>query len=690
MLKKNLPVANKTLLLEIGTEEMPPRSLNRLRLAFAGQLEAGLNRAQLPFTGVESYATPRRLALRVTGLGSQQPDQDIERRGPAKKAAFDNEDQPTRALLGFMKSCHVSDPEYLETMATDKGEYLVFRATHPGESTKALLPGIVRQALSALPIDRRMRWGKTREEFVRPVQWVLCLHGKEVLPISVLGVTAGNTSRGHRFMSHGDFEIKDADSYVEDCRAQHVLVDFDGRRELIRRQLSEAAAKEKARLELDEALLDEVTALVEWPVPLVGGFEESYLEVPPEALISAMKEHQRYFHLVDENNRLLPRFITISNLETPDPRVVISGNERVIRPRLSDAAFFYRQDTRSSLAEKSERLGKVVFQTSLGTYLQKAQRIASLAGFIAEQLDENSEFAERAGLLCKADLVSDMVGEFPDLQGVMGGYYARHDHEPDEVARGIEQHYRPTLSGGQLPDPGVASCVSLADKIDSLVGLFGIDQPPTGSRDPFALRRQSLGVIRICVENHLDLSLSECLIHAAGLFPGDFRTDQVSQYILERLSNYYGEQGISTDVVEAATASLTDGINLMMIDDVVKTLQAFRNSTTAESIVAANKRVANLLRKVDLATLPDAFNPELAVDEAEKALATRVNAIDLSGAKGAGARLEKLAVLQAPVDAFFDEVLVMAEDGNLRLNRLALLRDLRLLFLEVADFSLLQ
>lgn len=681
---------NRTLLIEIGTEELPPKSLNRLRQTFAEQTESGLKNAQLPFSGIDSYATPRRLALQISGLGLQQPDQEIEKRGPAKKAAFDEEDRPTKALLGFMKSCDVSDPEHLETMETDKGEYLVYRATKPGQAMADLLPGILSQALSNLPIDRRMRWGKTREEFVRPVQWVACLQGKENLPISVLGFTAGKTSRGHRFMSDGDFELMDANNYVDECRAQKVLVDYDGRRELIREQLSKVAAKEKANLEWDDNLLDEVTSLVEWPVALSGGFEESFLGVPSEVLISAMKEHQRYFHLVDNDGKLVPRFITIANLETPDPEVVITGNERVIRPRLSDAAFFYRQDTRSTLQDKVERLGNVVFQTDLGTYLQKAERISALAGFIAEKLGEDQEHARQAGLLCKADLVSDMVGEFPDLQGVMGGYYARHENLSDDVAKGIEQHYRPTQSGGMLPDHGIASCVSLADKIDSLVGIFGINQPPTGSRDPFALRRQSLGVIRICVENHLSLSLTECIKKSSELFDKPFDTEGVSQYILERLASYYSEQGINSDVVDAATAVLSVDVNLLILDDVVKTLQAFRNGPTAESIVAANKRVANLLKKIDLATLPVNFDVSLASDDAEVALSEVVASIDLSGTKGAGEKLEKLAILQTPVDRFFDEVLVMADDEKIKLNRLALLRDLRKLFLEVADFSLLQ
>ena len=683
-------MANKSLLLEIGTEELPPRSLNRMRLALAEQVAAGLESAQLPFTGIQSFATPRRLALLITGLGSSQPDQDIEKRGPARKAAFDAQGQPTKALQGFMKSCGVTDPEQLATLDTEKGEYLVYRARKSGAAIKDLLPELLREALAALPVDRRMRWGKSREEFVRPVRWLVCLHGKEVLPFSMFGVTAGNNSRGHRFMGKGEFRITEADAYVEECRAQHLLIDFDGRRELVRNQLSHVAEEEAAVLEVDDALLDEVTALVEWPVALAGGYDDAYLDVPPEALISAMKEHQRYFHLKDPDGKLLPRFITVANLETPDNQVVISGNERVIRPRLSDAAFFYQRDTKTRLDAKTEQLGGVVFQTDLGTYLQKAQRISALAGFIAKHLNEKAELAERAGLLSKADLVSDMVGEFPDLQGIMGGYYARHDGEADEVAKAIEQHYLPRLSGGALPDPDIASCVSLADKIDSLVGLFGINQPPTGSRDPFALRRQSLGVIRICIENHLDISLTDCLQFSADLHAQGFDVASVKQYILERLGNYYGEQGISGDVVDAATASLTAGVNLLTIDDVVKTLQVFRHGPMAESIVAANKRVANLLKKVDAASLPANFDQELATDKAEVALAKAVSRIDLDSTKSAGARLEKLAVLQVPVDKFFDEVLVMAEDESLRMNRLALLRELRQLFLYVADFSLLQ
>ncbi len=683
-------MANKTLLVEIGTEELPPKSLNRLRTAFAESVIEELNNAQLRFSEVKSFATPRRLALQIVGLSSHQPDQEIEKRGPAKQAAFDDEDQPTKALRGFMKGCGIDDPENLETLETDKGVYMVYRATRDGESTQDLLPGILQRALGSLPIDRRMRWGKSREEFVRPVQWLVCLHGKEVLPVELLGQVASNVSRGHRFMGQQAFVISDAESYERLCLDEFVVVDYDQRRETIRQQITTMASELNASLALDESLLDEVTALVEWPVALSGSFDAAFLSVPPEVLISAMKEHQRYFHLLDANGNLLPRFITVANLKPSDPAVVVAGNERVIRPRLSDAAFFFEQDTKTSLAAKSTQLANVVFQSELGSYLDKSNRIAKLASHIAESLGLDAANAARAGLLCKADLVSDMVGEFPDLQGIMGGYYASHDHEHDEVVEAIKQHYRPTQSGSLLPASGLASCVALADKVDSLVGIFGINQQPTGSRDPFALRRQSLGVIRIIVENHLDLSLGDMLKQAAANYSRDFSTTEVASYIVERLNHYYSEQGISGDVVEAATAHLSENFTLMAVDDVVKTLQTFKRSASAEGIVAANKRVANLLRKVDLDSLPAQTDVTLCSEPAEQALVDIIKTIDLIDAKSAGARLERLAILQAPIDRFFDEVLVMADDAAVKTNRLALLRDLRNLYLQVADFSLLQ
>ena len=679
-----------TLLLEVGTEELPPKSLNNLREALQQNIEAGLNQAELSHGKVESFATPRRLGILVHDLADRQPDQNVEKRGPAVKSAFDDDGEPTKALAGFMRGCDVADPSQLDTITTNKGDYLVYRAIKSGLDLPSLLEELLGSAVTALPVDRRMRWGKSRLEFVRPVQWLVCLYGSSVIPIQLLGKEASNTSSGHRFMSGGQFEITKANDYVELCRTNYVLADFTERKNLIREQVVDLAAREKAHLEIDEDLLNEVTSLVEWPRALAGGFDSSFLNVPPEVLISAMKEHQRYFHLVDNNGKLVPRLITISNIESLDSSQVVAGNERVIRPRLADAAFFFDQDTRTSLEQKSARLENVVFQADLGTYAEKCDRIAALAAYIAQQLGSDTDAAKRAGKLCKADLVSDMVGEFPDLQGTMGSYYARHDKETEEVCIAIAQHYRPTQSGGILPTSDVASCVALADKIDSLTGIFGINQPPTGSRDPFALRRQSLGVIRICVENQLNIPLNDCLNEASRIYGRAFDTVNVSNYIVERLTSYYQEQGIPGDVVEAATNSASTSVNLLAIDDVVRTLQSFRNGPAAKSIVAANKRVANFLKKAGPSDLASSFDASVATDEAEIALGRALNKLDLSKSKGAGAKLEKLAVLQEPVDHFFDEVMVMAEDEKVRKNRLGLLQKLRQQFLEVADFSLLQ
>jgi len=688
--RRSLSVPTNTLLLEIGTEELPPKSLNKLQKALEQNIVAGLDQAELSHGEVESFATPRRLGILVHELADRQPDQNVEKRGPAVKSAFDDNSEPTKALAGFMRGCGVTDPSQLDTITTDKGDYLVYRAIKSGLELPSLLEDLVGTALTALPVDRRMRWGKSRLEFVRPVQWLVCLYGSSIIPIQLLGKEAGNTSSGHRFMSDGQFEITRANDYIEACRKHYVLADFTERKNLIRKQIVELASLENAHLEVDDDLLDEVTSLVEWPKALAGGFDSSFLKVPPEVLISAMKEHQRYFHLADNKGKLIPRFITISNIDSLDSSQVVAGNERVIRPRLADAAFFFEQDTRTSLEKKAERLKNVVFQADLGTYAEKCHRISGLAAYIAQQLGLDTKTAARAGKLCKADLVSDMVGEFPDLQGTMGSYYASHDSEADDVCIAIAQHYRPTQSGGILPTSDLASCVALADKIDSLVGIFGINQPPTGSRDPFALRRQSLGVIRICVENQLSFSLEDCLAEASRLYGKGFDTANVSSYIVERLTSYYQEQGLPGDVVEAATNRASTAVNLLEIDDVVRTLQSFRNGPAAGSIVAANKRVANLLKKAGPDNLTGTFDSSLATDEAEIVLGRVLSELDLSKSKGAGAKLEKLAILQEPVDNFFDEVMVMADDEKVRKNRLGLLKALRHQFLEVADFSLLQ
>ena len=681
---------NNTLLLEIGTEELPPKSLNALRKALKQNIISGLKKAELSHSEVHGFATPRRLGILVDELADRQPDQKIEKRGPAVKAAFDNDGVATKALVGFMSGCGIKDLTQLETVTTNKGDYLVYRVTKIGLGLPSLLEAVLGVALAALPIDRRMRWGKSRLEFVRPVQWLVCLYGTEIVPIELLGKKAANKSSGHRFMSGGEFKIPRANDYVELCRENFVVVDFTERKNLIREQVVDLARQEKAHLEIDEALLEEVTSLVEWPRALAGGFDSSFLKVPPEVLISAMKEHQRYFHLVDNTGSLVPRFITISNIESLDSLQVIAGNERVIRPRLADAAFFFEQDTRIPMEKKLARLESVVFQADLGSYAEKCQRISRLASFIAQKLGLSPATTIRASMLCKVDLVSDMVGEFPDLQGTMGSYYARHDGESEEVCIAIAEHYRPTQSGGVLPSSEVASCVALADKIDSLVGIFGIKQLPTGSRDPFALRRQALGVVRICIENKLDLCLEDCLSVSAGLYDRGFDPSNVSDYIVERLTSYYQEHGIPGDVVDAATNNASNSNNLLQIDDVVRTLQSFRDAPSAISIVAANKRVANFLKKADPGELTSTFDSTLATEEAEIKLGKALIGLDLSKSKGASEKLEKLAVLHVPVDQFFDKVMVMAEDQKVRENRLGLLRELRRQFLEVADFSLLK
>lgn len=695
----------ETFLLEIGTEELPPKSLRALRDAFAEAIESGLSNAGFSCADITGFATPRRLAAQVMELDDTQPDQPVERRGPALKAAYDDKGQPTKALLGFAKSCGVADPATLDRVSTEKGEWVVYRATEPGKTLDALIADIVTGVLADLPVARRMRWGKHRAEFVRPVKWICALHGGRVVPLELFGLEAGNRSQGHRFMSRGAFTIAHANDYVKACQDNHVIADFDERRSKISEQVQATANEVGGKAVIDEALLDEVTALVEWPVALAGKFDKTFLEVPREALVSAMKEHQRYFHLDDTSGELTNRFITIANIESKDPAVVVRGNERVIRPRLADAAFFYERDSQVPLEEWVERLDQVVFQSELGTYGDKTKRIVELADHIVialqtTALQVDQALVRRAATLCKADLVTDMVGEFPSLQGIMGGYYARRSGEPGEVSTAISEHYRPVQGGGKLPDTPVGSCVALADKIDTLVGLFGIGQPPSGSSDPFALRRQSLGVIRICIEGGLDLDLGGCLEKAAELhgFKGDTIpriVEETHDYICERLSNWCVEQGIGGDIVSAVRAGERGASRLASAHQVVATLHLFRKQPVAERIISANKRVANILRKAaneNVKGMAGDIDKKLLGEPAEKALGSAVASTrkELQQLDGAEAQLEALAALQPAVDQFFDDVLVMAEDPAVRTNRLRLLSSLRRLFLEVADFSLMQ
>ncbi|MDA1299983.1 MAG: glycine--tRNA ligase subunit beta [Proteobacteria bacterium] len=681
----------ETLLLEIGTEELPPKSLKPLADALTDGILKGLKGRGFECGEVTSLGSPRRLATQIRGVAEFQADQAIEKRGPSVAAAYDDQGQPTKALLGFARSCGIDHPEQFDfdRLKTDKGEWVVFRETRPGKRIDQEIAEVINQSIASLPIERPMRWGAGRAEFARPVHWIVLLYGDEVIEVDLLGVRSGRASRGHRFMSPELFDLPDSEHFSEACRAARVIVDFDERRQTIRDALILQAGILNASLTIEEGLLDEVTALVEWPVVLSGHFDAGFLEIPDEVLISAMREHQRYFHLRDAAGVLLPVFMTVANIESTDPALVIAGNERVIKPRLSDAAFFFRSDTRTSLEEGLPRLKQVVFQTKLGTYHDKARRISVLAGRLAGELGGNVEQASRAGLLCKVDLVSDLVGEFPDLQGVMGGYYAIAGGESEAVAAAIRTHYQPVVSGGDIPKQVESCCVALADKMDTLVGIFGIGQPPTGSRDPFALRRQSLGIIRIIIENELTLDLPAALEAASEGYGNHFDITEVYPYLLDRLTYWYQDNGIDPDVIQA-TRGLMRG-NLLEADRRIRAVQAFKHHAKAANLIAANKRVANILRHDDALDLPE-VDPSLFEFDAEKALHQALDRTrdELANAVDDEQRLLVLAGQQEKIDRYFDDVLVMAEDEAIRRNRLATLAGMRGLFLQVADFSLLQ
>ncbi|WP_323846121.1 glycine--tRNA ligase subunit beta [Microbulbifer magnicolonia] len=684
-------------LVELGTEELPPKALHKLMDAFADGIAQGLKGAELEFGEVKAYAAPRRLAVAVSGLAEQQQDKQIEKLGPAVQAAFDKEGKPSKAAEGFARSNGVTFAQ-LSRVDTDKGERLAFVSEQKGAATETLLAGIVERSLAQLPIPKRMRWGARREEFVRPVHWLLMLFGNRVVEGEVLGLKAGNTSRGHRFHCDRELEIHSTHDYVQQLREPgYVIADFAERREVIREQVMAEANNVNGEAVIDDDLLDEVTALVEWPVALTGRFEERFLAVPAEALISSMKEHQKYFHVVDPDGQLLPFFITVSNIESQDPAQVIHGNERVIRPRLADAAFFFETDKKTSLAARREKLRQIVFQQHLGSVHDKTERVAALARAIAARLGANQDWAERAGLLCKSDLVTEMVFEFPDLQGIAGYYYAENDGEPLDVAKAMYEQYMPKFAGDELPQSETGTVIALADRLDTLVGIFGIGQPPSGSRDPFALRRASLGVIRILVEKRLDLDLRELLALARDNYPrtalGEYNSvvEQTLHYILERFRARYEDQGVATEVfLSVAARKLSRPLD---IDNRVHAVHAFSQLPEAEALAAANKRVSNILAKLE-SPVPHAVDEGLLQEDAEKALYAAVQVAraeveplyrDSMFAEG----LAGLAGLRETVDSFFDHVMVMTDDEKLRDNRLALLAQLRALFLEVADISLL-
>lgn len=682
---------NKDFLVELGTEELPPKALSTLASSFRDGIIKGLAAAGLAHGEVKLFAAPRRLAVFVAGLATQQPDRSIAVDGPPVKAAFDAAGNPTQAALGFAKKNGV------DISAIDKnGEKLRFVKEQKGSAASALLTGIVAQSLNDLPIAKRMRWGASRVEFVRPTQWLVMLLGDDVVEGEILAQKAGRESRGHRFHAPKAVRISSPASYAKDLRAAWVIADFNERRTLILEKIKALATAESGEAIIPEALLDEVTNLVEWPAPLVCSFEERFLAVPQEALIVTMQDNQKYFCLLDANKKLLPRFITVANIESSNPEYIIAGNEKVVRPRLTDAEFFFNQDKKSRLETRNERLKTVVFQAQLGSVYEKAERIAKLAGIIAAAIGGDKALGERAGLLCKCDLATEMVSEFPELQGVAGFYYATHDGENAEVAKALDEQYQPRFSGDTLPASKTGAALALADKLDTLVGIFGINQPPTGSKDPFALRRSAIGLLRIIIEKSYVLDVQALVAGATRLYGDKLANpntvNDVFEFLLGRYRAMYEEQGIKAEVILAVQA--LKPAQPYDFDQRVKAVAHFATLPDAVPLAAGNKRVSNILAKETIAENAP-VNSALLTEVAEIALATSVAALEtelapLFANHDYSSALIRLAALRPQVDAFFDQVMVMAEDAQVRANRIALLAKLRGLFLQVADISLLQ
>ncbi|WP_079230250.1 glycine--tRNA ligase subunit beta [Pseudomonas putida] len=676
-------------LVELGTEELPPKALASLGDAFLAGIEKGLQAAGLNYTAKQVYAAPRRLAVLIRQLDVQQPDRSINIDGPPMQAAFKN-GEPTQAALGFAKKCGVELSEIDQS-----GAKLRFSQHIPGKATASLLPTIVEDSLNDLPIPKRMRWAASREEFVRPTQWLVMLLGEQVVDCTILSQKAGRESRGHRFHHPENVVITTPANYVEDLRKAYVLADFAERRELISKRTAELAMQQEGSAIVPPALLDEVTALVEWPVPLVCSFEERFLEVPQEALITTMQDNQKYFCLLDSEGKLLPRFITVANVESRDPKQIVQGNEKVVRPRLTDAEFFFKQDKKQPLETFNERLKNVVFQAQLGTVYDKAERVSRLAAFIAPLIGGDAQRAGRAGLLSKCDLATEMVGEFPEMQGVAGYYYALNDGEPEDVALALNEQYMPRGAGAELPQTLTGAAVAIADKLDTLVGIFGIGMLPTGSKDPYALRRAALGVLRILIEKQLDLDLSAAVEFAVKQFGAKVKAaglaEQVLEFIFDRLRARYEDEGI--DVATYLSVRALKPASALDFDQRVQAVQAFRKLPEAEALAAVNKRVSNLLSKAEGA-IADQVEPKYFDNANEFSLYSAIQQADQAVQPMAAARqysesLARLAALRDPVDAFFEAVMVNAEDAKVRANRYALLSRLRGLFLGVADISLL-
>lgn len=687
-------MAKRDFLVEIGTEELPPKSLFTLTEAFAEGIRRELSAAAIAHGEVRWFATPRRMAVYVQGMVDRQPDQEIRRLGPAVAHAFDADGQPTKAALGFAASCGTT-VEALQHVDGPKGKVLQFLGRKPGADTVSLLPDVVRSSLRTLPIARRMRWGAGEEEFVRPVHWVVMMFGSAVVDAEILGIRASKATRGHRFHAPGNLVLRSPSAYCSTLLQRgFVVADVAERRERIRQGVTDLARSLGGEAVIDPDLLDEVTALVEWPVPLAGRFDEQYLQLPPEVPIATMQDHQRYFPVRDANGRLMNTFITTANIQSRDPDKVRDGNERVVRSRLADAAFFWTTDREQKLEARREGLRAVTFQTRLGSLFDRSERIAQLAADIGTAIDADSALVLRAAELCKCDLLTNMVGEFPELQGTMGKYYAQHDGEPDEVCIALEEQYLPRFAGDRLPATSTGRAVALADKLDLIAGIFSIGQKPSGTRDPYGLRRGALGVLRIILEARLELDLRKLIKRAVALQPVQAAAGveaEIWAYFAERLRGIMLErdESITTEMFEAILA--TDTGSVLDIEARLAALKSFLSLPESTALAAANKRIANILRKADTEETPPAVSEHL-VEPAEKRLFERLLLLKQQVMPAYERReyeraLATLASLKDDVDQFFDTVMVMADDAQLRSNRLGLLKSIRDLFMRAADLS---
>ena len=681
------------LLIELGTEELPPKALKKLSQAFTQGIVDGLKKAGFEIDEVESYAAPRRLAVLIKSIAASQPDRDVERKGPNLKAAYDNDGNPTKAVIGFARSCGVEVGD-LQQQETDKGVWLVFKAKEKGQALSDLIEDVVNHSLSRLPIPKRMRWGNSDAEFVRPVHWVILMHGENIIDAQIMGLKASNKTFGHRFHAPEAITLKNASEYKNKLLTQgYVIADFEQRKQKIKQQVIDAATALDAEAVLDDDLLDEVAALNEWPIAVAGEFEEVFLQVPSEALIKTMQDNQKYFPVKDSAGELKNYFITISNIDSKSPEKVKAGKERVVRPRLADAKFFWEQDQKEPLESFNLALEKVVFQKKLGSLADKTQRVTKLAEYVAAKLDANVDYVQRAALLSKSDLMTDMVGEFASLQGVMGKRYAQVAGEPDEVAMALDEQYKPRGASDDTASTTTGQILSISDKIDTLVGIFAIGQKPTGEKDPYALRRASLGVLRTIIERQLDLDLKPLITTSAKLLADKVNASKVEQevfdYIIERLRAYYLDRGIMADVFDAVSALSPS--RPLDFDKRINAVTAFRELSAAESLAAANKRVGNILKKSDAKEIAS-VDEALLSEDAEKNLYQVLN--DLSktvepmfDSGEYESALSQLSSLRDPVDAFFDSVMVMADDEAIKNNRIALLNTMNQLFLRAADLS---